>query len=128
MLQMTDSMVGVDRFMHGGTDATWPYGGDDIIYRVHGAVFLPAVVEPAPTSPKTLPTMLSPTKVRVYSTRAPSATLVWTLPLSWKGKVITSTALTPTGPVVGPSVAVSGRNLTMLDVPAFTPVILTINN
>jgi hypothetical protein len=38
----------------------------------------------------------------------------WTLPLSWVGKALTATELTPAGPVNGSvSIAVQGRNMTL---------------
>lgn len=125
-MQMTDSMIGVNRFRNGGTDTRWPYGGDYITYRSLDAVFVPAVLPPPRDAPKTAPTTLSQTRIRVFTTGRSGATLEWRLPASWQGKEVKSTTLTETGPVAGPSVSVTGRVLTMLNVPSKTPIILTI--
>jgi len=123
-LQMTSELISNMKFHNGGTQKQWPYGGDYIIYRQQDAVFLPAVMPPLPTAPKTAPTMLSASRVRVYTTVG--GTLVWRLPAHWAGMPINCTTLTEEGPVPGPKLAVHGRNLTMIGVPAFSPVILQV--
>eukprot|EP01052_Picozoa_sp_SAG31_P035738 SAG31_NODE_4353_length_3321_cov_2.678150_3_plen_843_part_00 len=137
-LQMTDELLHSEpcgtgcvanvRFAGGGNATHWPYGGDFIIYRKlfaghtsKGSVFLPATLPPATGLPRTAPCTLSPDKIRTFSPRGGDE--VWVLPLSWVGKKINVTVV---GGATAPQAAVEGRTLTLTDMRANTPVILTV--
>ena len=108
----------------GGNQTHWPFGGGLIRYRQADAVFLPAVLPPTPGASKTEPTRLSPCKVRVFSLKG--GDLHWSLPHSWTGKSIESTMITPMGVKRGPMVETTDDSLSLRDVPAASPVILSV--
>lgn len=92
-LRMTDpEMLKAGRFAGGGTDSSWPYGGDTQFEYLHGdTVFVPAVLPPPAGSPKSAPTSLHPSKAYVYLRSSGHDTAQqWTLPLSWVGKKLSA--------------------------------------
>ena len=113
-----------DGACRGGNQTHWPFGGGLIRYRQADAVFLPAVLPPTPGASKTEPTRLSSCKVRVFSLKG--GDLHWTLPRSWIGKSIESATITPMGVRRGPMVAITDDTLSLSDVPAASPVILSV--
>jgi hypothetical protein len=122
-LQMTDQLLSNGRFLGGGNQTHWPWGGSFIEYRQKDAVFLPAVLPPVVGAPKTAPTTLSADRVRVFSSSG--GVLRWTLPRTWVGKHISSTTITPNGSVHGPRLTVTGDKLILNDVPESLPVFLS---
>ena len=82
------------------------------------------MLPPSPGAPKTEPTRLSPSRVRVFSPKG--GNLSWSLPRDWVGKTVKLTTLTPEGAKSGPAATVEGDTLRLSDVPAAMPVILTV--
>lgn len=122
-LRMTDMLLSNGRYSGGGNATHWPYGGGLIQYiDPDGSVFLPAVQAPPPNASKSAPTTLSSSKIRVFSSKG--GDLKWTLPLTWAGKTIVSTAITKEGRTNGPAVYVNGSQLTIASVAKLTPIIL----
>jgi hypothetical protein len=98
--------------------STWPFGGDDIpIVKLFGRVLMPLVLPDGATlAPNVLHAYVMSSKDASRDNKAPdTSTQTWTLPLSWVGKEVVATSLTPAGPVAGQvSVHVSGRNMTLV--------------
>ena len=123
------------RFAGGGNGTHWPYGGDTILYQklfawrlfesdrrfANGSVFIPAVLPPPAGSPKSALCTVSPDRIRTFSPLGGDE--AWILPLSWVGKTITVRVV---GDATPPKVTMDGRSLTLIGMPANTPVVLTI--
>ena len=94
---------------------------------VGAATFVPEVVLPRSTGPRTAPTVINPLKVFAYLHSGVGAAQnhTWEMPDTWSGQQISAITITPSGRVKKPAVHVQGRNLTLELTPG-RPVVLTV--